>query len=198
VELPKSLKLVIFDFDGTLFHLDDMDWDWMRTELGLLPGENLGDTMQRLRLNDPARLQPVTDAELRAVGDRRLAPDIADALHELALRYRIAVLTRNSRHAVLTALEGIPVAKHIHIIGREDTEHLKPHPEGVHALLKTFDVLPKETLLVGDTYHDVAAGRAAGVPVAIVMNPRLAYRPEGADHYIESVAILPALLRHES
>ncbi|MGH3621324.1 MAG: HAD hydrolase-like protein, partial [Sciscionella sp.] len=42
-------------------------------------------------------------------------------------------------------------------------------------------------LLVGDTFHDVLAAAAAGVRSAVVRNPALTYRPDGADYYLDAL-----------
>ena len=45
----------------------------------------------------------------------------------------------------------------------------------------------EHVVVVGDTFHDVDAARAAGARCVVVANERLARAPTGADHYIELV-----------
>lgn len=48
----------------------------------------------------------------------------------------------------------------------EDTTHNKPHPEPLLRAMATLDVHPGETIYVGDSTHDIVAGRAARVATA--------------------------------
>ncbi len=194
MELPKSLKLAIFDFDGTIFHLDAMDWPTLRRVLGVPDGEPLGDALQRLRTAHDSVLDVVTRAELQAVGDRRLSEATIAVLQQLAKYLQLAILTRNSRQAVEQAMQGTALQNKIHIVGREDAEHLKPHPEGVHYIIDHFAVPAAYTVMIGDTYHDVEAAKAAGVLSVVVHNERLAFQPKDASAYVQSLAELPKLL----
>jgi HAD superfamily hydrolase (TIGR01509 family) len=183
VELGGDLKLLAFDLDGTLVHLD-VDWDGVRSRFDLGTG-TIGDAIQRwVTAGDDASLAVVTEAELAGLGDRTVAPAVADALDRLATRYALAVCTRNSRLVAERALAGVaPVA----IAGREDVRRLKPDPEALNLLLARHGVAPAHAALVGDTFHDVRAARAAGLRSIIVRNDRLAFRPDGADLYIERI-----------
>ncbi len=48
----------------------------------------------------------------------------------------------------------------------EDTTHNKPHPEPLLRAMERLEVHPTETIYVGDSTHDIVAGRAAGVTTA--------------------------------
>lgn len=49
------------------------------------------------------------------------------------------------------------------IVGREDVERRKPHPESVLRCLEKLDLDPADAAYVGDSRIDIEAGRAAGV-----------------------------------
>jgi pyrophosphatase PpaX len=49
------------------------------------------------------------------------------------------------------------------IVGCDSTSRHKPHPEPVHHALSLLRAEPKDAIFVGDSPHDVEAGRAAGV-----------------------------------
>lgn len=66
----------------------------------------------------------------------------------------------------------------------EDVTHPKPHPEPVLAALARLGVGAEEALFVGDSPHDVAAGRAAGTRTAAALwgpFPRAALEAAGPD-----------------
>ena len=50
----------------------------------------------------------------------------------------------------------------------DDVEHGKPHPEPVLRALDLLDSTPSEALFIGDSEHDMLAGRAAGVETVAV------------------------------
>jgi phosphoglycolate phosphatase len=184
VELGGDLKLLVFDLDGTLIHLD-VDWDAVRTRLDL-GGGKVGEAIQRWVLaGDEEPLALVTAAELAAVDGRTVAADVAATLDRLASRYALAVCTRNSRLVAERVLGG--VSGPVDIVGREDVRRLKPDPEGLRLLLARHGVAPAHAALVGDTFHDVQAARAAGMRSIVVRNDRLAFRPDGADHYVDAL-----------
>ena len=73
----------------------------------------------------------------------------------------------------------------------------KPEPGMVLAFAAKLGVPPERVALVGDTLHDMGAARAAGaVGIAVLSGPlgRDVLGP-AADHVIDSVADLPALMR---
>lgn len=183
------------DFDGTLFRLP-VDIDALRAELGLEPDERLGDALQRyLDEGDTARLDTVTRHECAAVAEGEFLPGATDLL--AGLRGTPAgIVTRNSRDAVLLALGELAddLVDGLAVVGREDVRRLKPDPEGVLAVLAGYGARPEQAVLVGDTFHDVQAARAAGVCSVVVHNPLLAYPPRGADHYVDSLTELGGLL----
>jgi HAD superfamily hydrolase (TIGR01509 family) len=182
--VTRGVHPVIFDFDGTLFDLP-VDWPGVRAELGLADGASITEWMQRsIDSGDTAGFEVVRRYELAAVPRGRF---LNGAEHMLAtLRRPAAVLTRNSAACVRAALGGL--ADGMFVVGREDVRRLKPDPEGVHAVLAHFGADPDGCVLVGDTFHDVQAARAAGIRSVVVPNPALAYRPAGADLYVDSFA----------
>ena len=78
MELPKDLKLLIFDFDGTLHDLD-LDWQAVRKAVGIDgTAERLGEAIERFkREEDSSALRVLTDLEVRAVVGHALDPDVA-------------------------------------------------------------------------------------------------------------------------
>ena len=197
MELDPDLSLVIFDFDGTLFHLD-VDWGAVRSSLGLTPdGGRLGEAIQRMVDARDPRLDAVTRAEVAGVGARRVATEVTDTLRRLSHRCALAVCTRNSRHAVERAFAGTPMATRLTVVGREDAPRLKPDPSALRLAMAAAGAPAEHVVVVGDTFHDVDAARAAGARCVVVANERLARAPTGADHYIGRITELPALLLGE-
>lgn len=188
--LPKGLKVLIFDFDGTLFHLE-VDWQMMKQELASSDSLiSIGDLIQQFVTQDNPALQKVTDLELASVRDAKLDKAIVNTLVRLSRSFKLAIFTRNSRYVVEKTIEKTALQGKIYIIGREDVRHLKPHTEGLEIILKHFSCRPNNALLIGDTYHDVEAAQSLSIGSVIVANPRLEYAPKGADFYIGGITDL--------
>lgn len=68
---------------------------------------------------------------------------------------RSAGAMREIRQAGLS--EAFPV-----VIGMEDVTRFKPHPEGIRLAMRLLGAAPEHTLMVGDSFPDMEAGRAAG------------------------------------
>lgn len=55
------------------------------------------------------------------------------------------------------------------IVGSDDVEHPKPHPEPILKALAQLGATPDSALYVGDSVHDMESGRSAGVRTAAVL-----------------------------
>jgi phosphoglycolate phosphatase len=168
MELPKDLKLLIFDFDGTLHDLG-VDWQAVREAVGIHgTQERLGDAIERFKRDgDVTALQAISDLELRAVRGQALAPGVVAVLRDLSPRYALAIVSRNSRLAIERVLEGSGFEQTM-IVGREDVRMLKPDPEGIQLVLERFGLRSAQAVLVGDTSHDVVAAQRAGLACIVV------------------------------
>lgn len=97
---------------------------------------------------------------------------------------------RGLRLAGLDALFGV-------IVGADDVAQPKPHPEPVLRALDQLGARAGEAIFVGDSVHDMHAGRAAGVATAAVLwGPfdRATLAPSAPDHWLAQPADLLALL----
>jgi pyrophosphatase PpaX len=71
----------------------------------------------------------------------------------------------------------------------EDTDHHKPGPEPVLKALEQLDARPSLSVYVGDSPHDMMAGRAAGVRTVAAMwgpSPREILERENPDFTADS------------
>lgn len=91
--------------------------------------------------------------------------DVVDTARAAGMR--LGVVTNKSRNAALKGLEVTGLAEHFAtVITIDDVDHGKPHPEGIIRALAALDIRPVDAAFVGDSPHDVAAGRASGVRTA--------------------------------
>lgn len=83
------------------------------------------------------------------------------------------------------------------IVGADSCANAKPHPEPVLLALERLEAAPADALLVGDSPHDLAAAKAAGVVAAGALwgaCTREALAAAGADHLLADVAEVPPLV----
>lgn len=187
--LDQNIRAVVFDFDGTLFDLA-INWEELKNSLDLKKsGLGLGEAIQHYHKTQDAKLDVVTNTELDATEGKLLDAQISSVIQGLLDKnYKIAVFSRNSSKAIENVLRNSGLSDSIYVVGREEVRELKPHKEGLELILERYKVSPGETVLVGDTFHDIDAGHAAGVKVIIIANQRNNYQPEGADAYISNLS----------
>ncbi|WP_158229069.1 HAD family hydrolase [Chitinimonas sp. BJB300] len=188
MEFP--FKAVLFDMDGTITdttRLHDAAWDeFARAHTG--QGVNPGDP--RLvpgRTIDVVRAilgRPVQGAEAKKLHD-----DKEQRFHTLA-RGKLTTLPGFARYRRWLRMRHIPVALVTNaprinidftlyelqleydfdlILGAEDTERGKPHPDPFLEACKRLKVAPQDTLVHEDSALGIAAGVAAGCKVAAIL-----------------------------
>lgn len=83
------------------------------------------------------------------------------------------------------------------LVGGEDVERHKPHPEGLFKALESVACAPASVLYVGDSLADAEVAQRAAVPFAAVLSgvtPRADFEGYGAVAVLESLAQLPAVV----
>jgi pyrophosphatase PpaX len=78
--------------------------------------------------------------------------------------YAIGVVTSKGRDLALRGLKLCAIDTFVRqAVYLEDTTIHKPRPEPILAALEKLQIQPGQAVYVGDSFHDMAAGRAAGV-----------------------------------
>ncbi|NIA07610.1 MAG: HAD-IA family hydrolase [Actinobacteria bacterium] len=166
------IEAVIFDLDGTLLHTE-LDFDLIRQQIGISSGPIL-EALDSMSDADRRRAMKILDEhESKAAGEARLnvhAPAVFEVLVELGIK--TALLTRNSRASVKTAIERHNL-KFDFVCSREDLSgKIKPSPEPVLAICAALQVRPADTLMVGDYLFDLQSANAAGSRSVLLRNER--------------------------
>jgi pyrophosphatase PpaX len=183
--MPTTL---LFDLDGTL--LDSvrliLDSYHHTTEVHGLPRRT--DAEWLAGLGTPLRVQfaPYADtpermAELIATyreynlghHDAQVSayPGVPEAIGSIRSRgVRLGLVTSKNRSGAERGLRVIGLDTHFEVIvGADDVEHPKPHPEPVLQALDRMRVAAADAIYIGDSTHDMESGRAAGVRTAAVL-----------------------------
>lgn len=190
MDQQKTIKGVIFDFDGTLF---DLEIDWQKLNFTIKSELNV-DSLHVNKSSNKAAFKLIGQAELEGVQKGRPKQDALKTLNQLKGTYKLAVTSRNNRSTVTAGLNKIGFEQKLPIVARENVKIPKPHPEALELTLNKLKLKPSDVLVVGDTNHDIEAAKNLGARCVAVKNLKLKFAPEGADFYIDSLADLEKVI----
>ena len=200
----RTIRAILFDFDGTLTRPGSLDFQRLREELASPAGAPILEYIQGLPPDRRRRcLRVLHRFEMEGATRSRPNEGAEELIRELqAMRLPLAVVSRNSRAAVVRGLENFPSigpADFDVIISRDDDVPPKPHPDGIRLAARKMGVSAGETLVVGDFHFDIDAGLRAGSPTVFLTNGRM--EPPGnltPDHVAENLAQVGELIRERS
>jgi phosphoglycolate phosphatase len=214
---PQRFRLLVFDWDGTLADSTGIIAGAIQqacVDLGLpapddaaarfVIGLGLADALRRVAPTLPAADYPrlseryrehylARDPEIPLFGGAR------EMLEELDARgFLLAIATGKSRVGLTRALTQQRLAHRFVASRCADEGFPKPHPDMLLALMDRCGVEPVETLMIGDTTHDLALARNAGASALAVAYG--AHAAEGLAEFsplatVASIAELAAWLR---
>lgn len=200
----RAIRAILFDFDGTLTRPGSLDFQQLREELASPAGAPILEYIQGLPPDRRRHCLSVLDRfEMEGAARSRPNDGAEELIRELQARgLPLAVVSRNSRAAVVRALENFPAVGPSDfnvIISRDDDVPPKPHPEGIRLAAGKMGVSAAETLVVGDFHFDIDAGLRAGSPTVFLTNGRME-PPEtpAPDYVVENLAQVGALVRERS
>jgi len=76
---------------------------------------------------------------------------------------KIALVTNKPEDISRSILDKLGITAYFGIVvGPESLKRLKPDPEGILKVLDFFGEKPENAIMIGDTYTDIEAGKAAG------------------------------------
>jgi len=173
------IKLIIFDLDGVLIDAKEIHYRALNEALGeyaITMDEHLSlydglKTTEKLRLLTKHKgLPEERHAEiwrtkqsitLRMLDDIHENPVIKDTVRRLSKDYLIVCCSNSVRKSVLTMLSKLGIVSYMDLIlGNEDAQNCKPHPEIYWKAISLMGCLPEETLIVEDSpYGLLAASR---------------------------------------
>jgi pyrophosphatase PpaX len=211
---PHTFHTFLFDLDGTLLDSIDLIMQSYRHTMLVHRGTAPNDAVWLAGLGTPLRVQfaGVSDdpAEIEAMvatyrdynlanHDQMVRPfeGIVPALTALATRGSLGLVTSKFRDGALRGLKVLGLEEHIRVIvGADDVRRPKPDAEPVRLAMERLEADPATTVFVGDSPHDLTAGRAAGVRTAAVLwgpFPRELLAAQAPDYWIQSPPELTTL-----
>lgn len=126
-------------------------------------------------------------------------PGVRAALVDLKSKgVRLAVLTNSGRRSATEALGRAGLVDLFEfVLTREDTDAMKPSPDGLFKAAKMFSMPLDQIYYVGDSPFDIMAAKGAGIRVVSVATGNYSsdrLRGEGADYVIDSLSELGSVL----
>jgi pyrophosphatase PpaX len=207
---------ILFDFDGTLIDSIELILESYRQTMKVhRPGGEFSDALWLEGLGTPLRVQfrSFTDdpTEVQAMiatyrewnmanHDRMVTayPGAVDAVKALKAKgAHLGIVTSKNlrglqRGLTLVGLDGLFDS----LVTADSMEASKPDPAPIRAGIAELDGSAETTLVVGDSPHDIAAGREAGaVTAACLWGPftRERLAQERPDHWLDGFPDLLAL-----
>jgi phosphoglycolate phosphatase len=184
--MRKSLKLVIFDCDGTIVDSQHMivaamtqAYGWHGIEVPpretvlSIVGLSLPEAFATLGKDHPGFPVATMVERYKAAfhvmrdGEKHLEPlypGAADAIVSLARRddVLLGIATGKSQRGVRAVLTLHGLLDHFTTIKTAEDAPSKPNPGMVLDAMREAGVAPQDTIVVGDTVYDIAMARAAG------------------------------------
>jgi phosphoglycolate phosphatase len=184
---PRSIKLVIFDLDGTLIDsrldlihsVNAMLRHFKHSELpGDVVASYVGDgapMLVRRALGDPDDEQFFKQAlefflayyREHKLDHTTVYEGIPEALKQVQSNgtpRKMAVLSNKPVHPSRAIVEALGLANFFaRVYGGNSFETKKPDPLGVNTLLRETGTLPEHAMIVGDSSIDVLTGRNSGI-----------------------------------
>ena len=182
-EILSGIRLVIFDFDGTLGDSQKLITDTMlatieRLNLPKRSREECARTIGLPLKECFSSIIPMTDEqaeecakvyseifnEKNVPGVVKAFPGVVETLERLSSQGILMSIASSRSHRTLAKLmDELDLSKYItYLIAADDVVEKKPAAESVLKTLRHFNVEAHETLVVGDTEFDILMGRNAG------------------------------------
>ena len=182
-EILSGIRLVIFDFDGTLGDSQKLITDTMlatieRLNLPKRSREECARTIGLPLKECFSSIIPMSDEQAEECakvyseifnvknvpGVVKAFPGVVETLERLSSQGILMSIASSRSHRTLAKLmDELDLSKYItYLIAADDVVDKKPAAESVLKTLRHFNVEAHETLVVGDTEFDILMGRNAG------------------------------------
>lgn len=209
---------VVFDFDYTLadssrgaiecikFAFETMELSPISSEAACRTiGLSLNDTLLSLAGDDAAHRRAefsklfVQRADEVMVDLTVLYPSVRPAIAALSQRgLKLGIVSTKFRYRIEEILRRESLVQDFHVvIGGEDVEQHKPHPEGLMKAMETLQCSPASLVYVGDSVTDAELAKRAAVPFVAVLSgvtPLEDFKPYNPLHILQSLTDLPGVL----
>jgi phosphoglycolate phosphatase len=192
-----TFRAVLFDFDYTLADSSEGAYECINFALAKM-GLALGDHHEPHRCAEFYRL--FVERADEVMSDLTVlyesVPAMVQLLRERGLRLGIVSTKYRRRINQVLTREALSDGFEL-VIGGEDVELHKPHPQGLFEAMQRLECSPESVVYVGDSLVDAELAKRAGVPLIVVLSgttPRSAFDDYSPLKILETVSELPKFL----
>lgn len=214
--MPKQIKLLVFDWDGTLadsaahivycvqqaaasLNMTVPEANSIKKGIGLGLLEAIGAVVpvstseERNALVQKYREIYIASWENQPHHPEKLFEGTREVLAHLKENYQLAIATGKSRKGLNRALKTYELLPFFIATRCADETASKPSPKMLYELLEETKVHPSEALMIGDTEYDLCMAKEAKVPaLAVSYGTRtkeqlLTYQPDGCIDNIQEL-----------
>lgn len=179
------MKALLFDFDGTLLNTNELiirtfmhvlndrfPGQYTREDCIKFIGPSLDETFQQITPNEVDEMVAKYREWNIAHHDEYVTEfdGVNSTLQQLKEQgIKLAIVSTKKRNTIEMGLR-VMKAEHLFefYIGLDDVTNTKPDPEPVLLALKKLGVSKEHAMMIGDNYHDILAGKNAGIKTAAV------------------------------
>ena len=180
------VNTVLFDFDGTLLDSNELIADSWRHTVRSLAGREMTDdeiraTFGEILAYSMGSIMPDVDVKQAVETYRTYQHEIfldridlfegaVEMLHRLkSAGFKTAIVTSRLKSSTERALAHFGLEDFFDaVLTASDTDKFKPDPTPLFIILDRLGSKPGEAVFVGDTVHDIQAGKNAGVFTVLV------------------------------
>ena len=180
------IKALLFDFDGTLYNTNDVNYYAYSEALKKFGveldykyycekcnGRNYREFIPELVNFDQEVVEQVHTMKQQlyptALNKAKVNEKLFDLIDMTKNTCKVAIVTTASRKNVLNMLEATGKTGVFDlIICGEDVSHYKPDPEGYNLAMQKLGVMPDETIIFEDSSYGIEAAHRSGATVYVV------------------------------
>lgn len=223
MRIKDDIKLVIFDFDGTLGDTRQTIVKTMQMTIEALAlpersdldcastiGLPLADCFRSLFPDLPTEVIDQCADTYRTIFSNNVTafrpnafPRVAETLASLKEEQGciITIASSRSHDSLVELTHNLGLSDYVSLlIGADDVTHAKPHPEPVLKTLAALNINAREALVVGDMSVDICMGARAGARTCGVTwgnGKRSDLENAGADYIIDNMKDLIAIVKRK-
>lgn len=189
----KKYKAILFDLDGVLVNMPDGHYEALNKALSLF-GAKIEKSEHYSYFNGLPTKKKIEELERQG----RVPTGLRDMINSVKQKYtkeiiphhclpdysKIILLTQLKNHGMLLGCCSNSMKETLHlmlksahlfdyfdiVIGNDEVENPKPHPEIYHLACKKLGLSAQECIIVEDSAHGIAAAKSSGAHVIEVRN----------------------------
>ena len=202
----ENIKSVIFDFDGVVadtgkdivasvqatqreYNIPELDYETIMSYVGHGAKYLIDCAMKTLSEEDCAQaLVWYKDYYKNHPCDKTELYDGFETVAKELAKHGVAMSIVSNKPEPITRLivDKLNIAHYFtKIIGPESVKNMKPDPEGLFICLEAMNAKPEDSIMVGDSYTDIQAGKAAGMHTCAILygyGDKYKLKAENADY----------------